>query len=72
MKDTWYNKLLLLVGVTGEGIGIAIIALTSLWDIFYMGVRGFMEYSIGLTGIFAIWIGLAFIVISKRIDRMTR
>lgn len=58
-----------LIGVYGEVTGLYIIALVSIWDFVVLGLRGFFEYRIGWIGIVAIWIGIALIVASKRLDK---
>lgn len=64
MKD----RLLFAIGVWGEGVGIILITIVSVWDLLILGLRSFMEYRIGIAGIVAIWIGVLLIVASKHLD----
>lgn len=64
MKD----NILYAVGVWGEGAGIILITLVSVWDLLIFGLRSFMEYRIGIAGIIAIWIGVGLILASKHLD----
>ena len=42
----------------GFYVGIGLIILVTLFDVLWSGMRGFMEYNIGVKGILLIWIGL--------------
>lgn len=53
----------------GRKIGYSLIALVSLWDLFYTGIRGFYEYSISYKGVVAIWIGLLIIILSFKAEK---
>ena len=57
------------IGVYGEGIGLAMVFVSSIWDVLRMGVRGFLEYKVGIAGVIVIWVGLILIMLSKRWDR---
>ena len=63
------NKLRFLVGIYGELVGLAVIALVCLWDFIYLGVRGFLQYSVSPLGIIVILLGVVLIVWSKHIDK---
>lgn len=65
MKD----DLIIAFGIWGEVLGLILIALVTLWDIFISGARGFMQYSICWKGIILIWLGIGLVVASKHTKR---
>lgn len=57
------------LGIYGERLGLTLIVWVSISDLAMIGLRHFVEYSIGWKGIGVIWIGVAMILCSKHIDR---
>ena len=69
MKDTWYTKSLLVVGVYGKLVAVVMILTPSLLDIARTGLLGFFEWAVGWRGILCMLTGMGIGLASMLIDR---
>ena len=49
--------------------GIGLIVFVTLFDVLWSGIRGFLEYNIGVRGILLIWLGLFLMLAGGRDSR---
>ena len=71
-KVDLYTEIYLNAGIWFWVLGLAIITVVSLWDVFMQGIRQLFHYAVCWKGIVLIWVGLILIGISRAIDRVTR
>lgn len=55
-----------------KALGLSLIALVSVWDLFLIGMRGFLEWRIAPGGILLIWFSIGLIFLAWRVDKYLR